>query len=88
LKSPVEGAAAQPQCLGGFTDVPVKASKRLLDQEAFHILEAHIIQPGRAVPHLLETQSIGFHYVTASQQHCSLDGMIQFSDVARLRMVH
>ena len=47
LQPAIERAPAQPEGLCRLAGVAIKTRERLLDQERFHFLEAHVFQPGR-----------------------------------------
>src|SRR2546428_806736 len=50
LEAPVEGAAREAERVGGAAHVPVEAAEGLPDEEALHLLQAHLVEAGRGPP--------------------------------------
>src|SRR6185437_9742772 len=82
LEAPIEGAAAQAERLGGLADVTVEAGHRFLDQEAFDVLEAHVLEPTAAVLARAKAEVSLLHQWPLRHQHRALDRVIELAHVA------
>src|SRR5579884_2285713 len=87
LQPPIERAAAQAEGLGGLADVAIEPRHRLLDEEPFDFLEAHILDARRRVaidpqPELAEADRRAERH-----QDAAFDRVVELADVAGPRMV-
>src|SRR5258706_3535506 len=87
LKPSVQSAAAQPKSLCRLADVAVETGHGLLDQEAFDVLEAHVLDARRRLaidpqPELGEPDHAALRH-----QDPALHRMIELTDVAGPRVI-
>src|SRR6266849_69035 len=87
LQPAVQGAAAETQGFGRLADVAIEARHRLLDEEAFDFLEAHVLDSRALIaidaePELAEPDDRALRH-----QHAAFNGVIELADVARPRVV-
>src|SRR5207249_3142235 len=87
LKPSVQSATAKTQRLGGLADVAVESRHRLLDEEAFDVLEAHLFDARCRVAVDAQAQLAEPNRRRLRHQDAALGRVIQLADVARPRMI-
>src|ERR1051326_263596 len=87
LQASVERAAAETERLRRLRHVAVEARHRLLDQEPFDILEAHVLDARGGVAIDAEPELADPDRGALRHQHAALDRVIELADVARPRVI-
>src|SRR5687768_7315917 len=63
LQAAVQRAAAEAEGVRGLADVPVVALQRLLDEEALHVLQRHLVEGGGVLGAGAQVEVLGAHQV-------------------------
>src|SRR6266436_6465733 len=88
LQAPIHRATAKAQSLGGLADVSVVACQRALNQMMLNVIEAHLFEPRASTRSSGPQSQIGrTNQGPGSQQHSSLNRVIQFAYIARPGML-
>ena len=80
-------AATQTQRLGGLAHVAFVAGEGFLDQEAFDVLQAHVLDPRALIAVDPQAQIAKTDGRALRHEDAPLDGVIELADVARPWMI-
>src|SRR5664280_1291093 len=81
LQSPVEGAAAEAQLLGGAPRVAIATGQRFPDEMRLDLLQAHVLDARRGQSSI-EAKIDRPDHLACRHQHAPFDRVIEFADVA------
>src|SRR5262245_4888870 len=77
LEAAVEGAPREAERLRGPADIAVVAGERLLDEEALHFLEAHVVEAGLPLAPPAQAQVVRLDLGARGHEHGALHRVVQ-----------
>src|SRR5262252_7901701 len=83
LQPSIEGAARQAERSGGFADVSAKSRHGLLDENPFHLLEAHLFEVAAGFWLAAQAELGRPDRRAGGEKHGALDRMVELAHVAR-----
>src|SRR5712691_7319194 len=87
LQPPVQRAAAEAQRFRGLAHVAVGPRHRLLDQESFDLLEAHVLHPRSRIAVDAEPQLAESDRRALRHQDAAFHGVVELADISRPRVI-